>query len=170
MAKLSGSPWRWRIRSLYYHKLVRTPPLPPVTLPHTATLLQPPSTIGMALSSSNGNREFGALFDSEMWWRDQYQALETQGYILRPRYHPDWRPSWKRSGKDFFAAEDGQPTLVSVVCLSNAPHAYTSSSVSNRDGWNTCTGRDASDVQEDCEKSTEYQPIPLFSGAHARAP
>jgi hypothetical protein len=72
----------------------------------------------MALSSSNGNREFGALFDSELWWRDQYQAIAAQGYTLRLRYHPHWRPSWKRPGKDFFTAEDGQPTLVSVVCLS----------------------------------------------------
>ena len=63
-----------------------------------------------------GNREIGTLFDSELWWRDQYRAIESLGYILRPRYHPNWRPSWKRSGKDFFTAEDGQPTLVSVVC------------------------------------------------------
>ena len=70
----------------------------------------------MDLSSSNGNREFGALFDSELWWRNQYQAIEAQGYMLRPRYHPSWRPSWKRSGRNFFTVEDGQPTLVSVVC------------------------------------------------------
>lgn len=58
------------------------------------------------------DREIGTLFDSELWWRDQYQAIEVQGYTLRPRYHPNWRPSWKRSGKDFFTAEDGQPTLL----------------------------------------------------------
>jgi len=63
------------------------------------------------------SRDIGTLFDGELWWRDQYREIESQGYILRPRYHPNWRPSWKRSGKDFFTAEDGQPTLVSVVCL-----------------------------------------------------
>ncbi|KAH9983844.1 kinase-like domain-containing protein [Russula vinacea] len=63
------------------------------------------------VTGGHSNREIGTLFDSELWWRDQYQTIEGQGYILRSRYHPNWRPSWKRSGKDFFTAEDGQPTL-----------------------------------------------------------
>ena len=33
------------------------------------------------------------------------------------RYHPDWEPSWKKSGEDFFNAEDGQPTSVSIIRL-----------------------------------------------------
>jgi hypothetical protein len=53
-------------------------------------------------------RQIGGLFRSEMWWRDRYRDLEAHGYRLRNRYHPDWEPSWKRSGKDFFDAEDGQ--------------------------------------------------------------
>ncbi|KAN0116072.1 Protein kinase-like domain containing protein [Russula decolorans] len=56
-------------------------------------------------------RQIGGLFRSEMWWRDRYRDLEAHGYRLRNRYHPDWEPSWKRSGKDFFDAEDGQPTI-----------------------------------------------------------
>ena len=62
-------------------------------------------------------RELGSLFDSELWWRDHYRDLESRGYRLRPRYSPDWQPSWKQSGIDFFRVEDGQPTLVSVVSL-----------------------------------------------------
>jgi len=62
-------------------------------------------------------REIGGLYLSEMWWRDHYRDLEAHGYRLRYRYHPDWEPSWKRSGKDFFDAEDGQPTIVSVIHL-----------------------------------------------------
>ena len=58
-------------------------------------------------------REIGDLFRTEMWWRDHYRDLEAHGYRLRPRYHPDWQPSWKRTGKDFFDVEDGQPTIVS---------------------------------------------------------
>jgi hypothetical protein len=75
-------------------------------------------------STANGHatREPGALFDSELLWRDRYQVLENRGYRLRPRYRPDWVPSWKQSGKDFFTVEDGQPTLVSfflsIWCLS----------------------------------------------------
>ena len=93
-----------------------------------------------------GHREIGTLFESEMWWRDQYRAIEALGYILRPRYHPNWRPSWKRSGKDFFTAEDGQPTLVSVVCLM-LPRVHTPS-VADRDGCDACVGWETSDVQE----------------------
>jgi len=94
----------------------------------------------------HGTREIGSLFDSELWWRDQYPAIEAQGYILRPRYHPNWRPSWKRSGKDFFAAEDGQPTLVSVVNL--VVHRVNPSLVADSDGRNTRVGRETSHVQE----------------------
>lgn len=60
-------------------------------------------------------REIGGLFRSEMWWRDRYHDLEAHGYRLRPRYHPDWKPSWKTSRKDFFDAEDGQPTIVRMI-------------------------------------------------------
>ncbi|KAI0351979.1 kinase-like protein [Trametes cingulata] len=34
------------------------------------------------------------LLPSEISWRNRYEYLEKRGYILRPRYHPDWRPSW----------------------------------------------------------------------------
>jgi hypothetical protein len=62
-------------------------------------------------------RDIGGLFRSEMWWRDHYRDLEAHGYRLRYRYQPDWKPSWKASRKDFFDAEDGQPTIVSVIRL-----------------------------------------------------
>lgn len=101
---------------------------------------------GIGVNGIHGTREIGTLFDSELWWRDQYQAIEGQGYVLRPRYHPNWRPSWKRSGKDFFTAEDGQPTLVSIVCLV-VYHVYTFL-VANSDGRNACVGRETSHVQE----------------------
>lgn len=61
------------------------------------------------------SREIGTLFDSEIWWRDHFHEIKSHGYILRPRYRPDWVPSWKNSGKDFFTVEDGQPTLVGIV-------------------------------------------------------
>jgi hypothetical protein len=60
-------------------------------------------------------REIGGLFPSEMWWRDRYPDIEASGYRLRPRYHPDWKPSWTWSGKDFFATEDGQATIVRML-------------------------------------------------------
>lgn len=34
------------------------------------------------------------LGDGEIFWRDRYYFFKRKGYILRPRYHPDWQPSW----------------------------------------------------------------------------
>lgn len=61
------------------------------------------------------SRTIGTLHRSEQWWRDQYYILRHYGYDLRPRYHPDWEPSWRGSGKDFFTVEDGQPSIVCAV-------------------------------------------------------
>lgn len=35
------------------------------------------------------------LFPDELFWRDHQVWLEEKGYMLRPRYRPDWVPSWK---------------------------------------------------------------------------
>ncbi|KAI9059873.1 kinase-like protein [Trametes sanguinea] len=39
------------------------------------------------------NGEYDILPD-EILWRDRYTTFLERGYRLRPRYHPDWRPSW----------------------------------------------------------------------------
>jgi len=72
------------------------------------------------------SRTIGTLHRSEQWWRDKYYDLKRSGYELRPRYHPDWEPSWIRSGKDFFSVEDGQPSIVAEgPVLSHAIYAYS---------------------------------------------
>jgi len=114
-------------------------------------------------------REIGSLFDSERWWRDQYGEIENNGYRLRPRYHPEWEPSWKRSGKPFFTMEDGQPTLVSVVC--QMLPTLTLASATNRDGRNVLAGWETSHAQEgSCGKGAGDCPAPVFPGAPARGP
>ncbi len=45
-------------------------------------------------SSSDEVLRTGALDESEFYWRDSQPWLETCGYQLRPRYQPDWVPSW----------------------------------------------------------------------------
>ncbi|KAK0447870.1 uncharacterized protein EV420DRAFT_1275946 [Desarmillaria tabescens] len=40
----------------------------------------------------------------EIFWRDTYHFLNERGYQLRPRYHPDWVPSWK-PGKEVHAED-----------------------------------------------------------------
>ncbi|KAH9071106.1 hypothetical protein EDB83DRAFT_315049 [Lactarius deliciosus] len=52
------------------------------------------------------------LFASECWWRDRYNDIVEQGYRLRPRYHPQWEPSWLKTGKEFYTVEDGQCTVL----------------------------------------------------------
>ncbi|KAH8107720.1 hypothetical protein BXZ70DRAFT_884776 [Cristinia sonorae] len=34
------------------------------------------------------------LSPREEFWREKQHFLLTRGYKLRPRYHPDWKPSW----------------------------------------------------------------------------
>jgi hypothetical protein len=36
----------------------------------------------------------GALLPGERFWRDHQPWLEERGYMLRPRFHPNWKPSW----------------------------------------------------------------------------
>ena len=64
-------------------------------------------------------RAIGDLVTGEVWWRDRYSDIESLGYRLRSRYDPNWQPSWKASGQDFFTAEDGLATIVSnsILCL-----------------------------------------------------
>jgi hypothetical protein len=58
--------------------------------------------------------EPGQLNELETWWAERQKALELAGYMLRPRYHPDWKPSWIGNKKHFLDCEDGQPQRVSI--------------------------------------------------------
>ncbi|KAG1753331.1 kinase-like domain-containing protein [Suillus lakei] len=53
-------------------------------------------------------RRSGALSPDETWWSQQYQWLRGQGYLLRPRYAPDWVPSWEGSKRVASDCEDRQ--------------------------------------------------------------
>jgi hypothetical protein len=64
------------------------------------------------------DREAGTLVMTERWWRERYDEIAELGYKLRPRYHPQWQPSWVTSGKSFYSVEDGQATIVRVVVFS----------------------------------------------------
>ncbi|KAG6918251.1 hypothetical protein DXG01_015625 [Tephrocybe rancida] len=56
-------------------------------------------------------REHGELLDNEFFWRKHFQFLQDHGYTLRPRYRPDWRPSWLDTSKNWLHCEDGIPTV-----------------------------------------------------------
>ena len=77
----------------------------------------PPSSI--AGNTVTPNKQVGTLVTTEQWWRDRYHEIAKRGYQLPPRYHPNWRPSWLKSGKDFYTVQDGQPTIVRVVVMNS---------------------------------------------------
>lgn len=39
----------------------------------------------------------GRLYKAELFWRDHQPWLKECGYLLRPRYLPDWKASWVRN-------------------------------------------------------------------------
>lgn len=55
----------------------------------------------------------GGLAKHEYFWRDRQPWLQERGYMLRPRYTPDWKPSWLGTTKHYSDCEDGQSTMVS---------------------------------------------------------
>jgi hypothetical protein len=58
----------------------------------------------------DASRRQGDLWPKELFWREHQSWLEHRGYLLRPRYHPGWTPSWRLPGakKDWQQSEDGQ--------------------------------------------------------------
>jgi serine/threonine protein kinase len=62
------------------------------------------------------------LDELEFFWRDHQKWLEKCGYKLRPRYKPDWQPSWlaiDEQGKtielkQWYQCED---SLMHIVCF-----------------------------------------------------
>ncbi|CDO69429.1 hypothetical protein BN946_scf184791.g24 [Trametes cinnabarina] len=46
------------------------------------------------------------LLPSERFWRERQPYLRQHGYELRPRYSPDWEPSWKGTLLDPTFCED----------------------------------------------------------------
>ena len=55
------------------------------------------------------------LLEVEHYWRDRSLWLKERGYTLRPRYSPDWKPSWVGSSKRRIDCEDSR--LVPGVCI-----------------------------------------------------
>ena len=61
---------------------------------------------------ARGNVLYGKLDDHEVSWRDRQQWLRQRGYMLRPRYRTDWKPSWLGTDRFYRDCEDGQRTVV----------------------------------------------------------
>ncbi|OSX65916.1 hypothetical protein POSPLADRAFT_1177373 [Postia placenta MAD-698-R-SB12] len=75
------------------------------------------------LPKTTTTRSPGGLADAEYYWRDHQQWLEQCGYLLRPRYKPEWVPSWRGTKKHFRDCEDGlvleHPTIIDATRVSD---------------------------------------------------
>jgi len=63
--------------------------------------------------------EPGQLTEWETLWRDRHDWLLEQGYQLRPRYSPNWKPSWEGTKESYVYCEDGllpsHPAILDAV-------------------------------------------------------
>jgi hypothetical protein len=91
----------------------------------------------------------GGLSERESWWVERQEELEAAGYMLRPRYHPDWQPSWLKANKSYSDVEDGQKKVVSVdthTFLGDSQYLPCLATIEH--GRDADLRRQASDVEE----------------------
>ena len=82
------------------------------------------STESAARHAKETEDGFYDLLPGEVFWRDRYLFLEGCGYTLRPRYHPNWKPSWLGTNRDPDFCEDSVSIDVcNTIC--NIPLAFT---------------------------------------------
>ncbi|KAH8100828.1 kinase-like domain-containing protein [Cristinia sonorae] len=66
--------------------------------------------------SSSVDDEYGSLSPYELRWRARYDVLLSNGYRLRPRYKPGWKPSWLGTNTPADECEDFiQPIYTNVL-------------------------------------------------------
>ena len=54
------------------------------------------------------------LSPSEKLWREHCNILHHRGYILRPRYQPNWTPTLLGNGRHYHSGEDH---IMQIVCV-----------------------------------------------------
>ncbi|KAG6373909.1 kinase-like domain-containing protein [Boletus reticuloceps] len=99
------------------------------------------------------------LEEHEIFWRDRYYFFQDKGYILRPRYHPEWKASWRFELNpilEFFedsifqwkgslldATREGKDVFIKRVDITTHPNevkiaSRLGSTESRKDGRNHC--------------------------------
>ncbi|KAJ8463059.1 hypothetical protein ONZ45_g17716 [Pleurotus djamor] len=87
-----------------------------------------PELVALASPSTGEMRKqraplLGQLSQFELFWRENFDWLTENGYRLRSRYHPDWKPAWKVTNKPFYECSDGlqshYPTIVDAERISD---------------------------------------------------
>jgi hypothetical protein len=120
--------------------------------------------------SEPNDRQAGTLVMTERWWREHYDEIAEHGYKLRPRYHPQWQPSWLTSGKNFYSVEDGQATIVRIVVFCLRLFFSTLMTAEGSDGCHPNTRQPPGHAQESSPgrwaTRIEDQPAILVIGAY----
>ena len=70
------------------------------------------------LGRSNPDANLETLWGKEVFWKDHFIWFKEQGYQLRPRYSPDWIPSWTRTKKFELECEDSYSIPVTFLATS----------------------------------------------------
>jgi hypothetical protein len=70
----------------------------------------------VAFGDTPTRKDGGQLSEPELWWSKHYSWLKDSGYMLRPRYAPDWTPSWQGTKKNWIMCEDGRVAKVWIKC------------------------------------------------------
>lgn len=76
-----------------------------------------------AFGDTPTNKDGTQLSEPELWWSKHYNWLKDNGYILRPRYAPDWTPSWQGTNKSWLMCEDSR---VAKVCIQHLGLCFVS--------------------------------------------
>ena len=79
------------------------------------------------------------IFKGEHYWRDRSLWLKECGYVLRPRYSPDWKPSWVGTNKHWMHCEDN--FAAPGVCIMF--YMYMVHAVENEVPARPCLGRNS---------------------------
>lgn len=82
-------------------------------LPHALPLF-PMSKSTMQVSPTS-DVLYGGINSREHFWVKHYTWLESRGYRLRPRYAPDWVPSWWGTDELADLFEDGKTIFVRAI-------------------------------------------------------
>ncbi|KAF8134314.1 kinase-like domain-containing protein [Boletus edulis] len=76
--------------------------------------------------------DYGQLSERELWWSRHYGWLKDSGYILRPRYAPDWTPSWQGTKKSWLTCEDSHLAKVILDATRASDGAFVALKLVNR--------------------------------------
>ncbi|KAI0744020.1 hypothetical protein C8Q80DRAFT_1272622 [Daedaleopsis nitida] len=69
----------------------------------------------------------GLLTAPEIYWRERYEWLKRSGYLLGPRYAPDWVPFWMGTDKWYAQCDDGIVPLSWTLSGSRMDNQWRSS-------------------------------------------